>query len=327
VRAPLPFDDDARVAALHRLGILDQPPAADLEALTRLAAFVTGAPIGAFNLLDATRQFTAAASGMSQTQADRADAMCAHVVADDRPIHVADASLDPRFADSGFVDGRLGDVRMYASVPVHDPSGYAVGTLCVVDPQARRLTAEQQAALLDLAFQAEQLLELRSRYLELVEVLAEVDHNARHDPLTGLANRRVLLDRLELGLARAGRSGRAPTLFFCDLNRFKAINDTHGHQAGDSVLVAIAFALRHAVRPHDTVARIGGDEFVVLCEDLDADAAEIVGARLAKVSEPRFDLGLSVGAYRCASTDCAAEALAQADAAMYTEKRRGVPVA
>src|SRR5690348_5541633 len=122
------LDDDARVAALHRLGVLDQPPATDLEGLTRLATFVTGAPQSALNLIDRDRQWQAATTGMVAGESPRAESMCAHTVALDDVVHVADASGDPRFAHSAFVDGRLSSVRMYAAVPVHDHEGYAVGS-------------------------------------------------------------------------------------------------------------------------------------------------------------------------------------------------------
>jgi diguanylate cyclase (GGDEF)-like protein len=326
MRAAVGLDDDARVAALHRLGVLDQPPAADLEGLTRLATFVTGAPASVLNLIDTDRQWQAAATGLVCTEVPRSESMCAHVVAADRAVHVADASTDVRFADTAYVDGRLGSVRMYASVPVHDHEGYAVGTLCVVDPVARDLSAAQLAALHDLAAQAEHLLEMRRQHLMLLDVLAEVDHFASHDPLTGLVNRRVLLDRLDLALQRAERTGVPPTLLFCDVDGFKAVNDTLGHQAGDEALVAVARHLRALVRGHDTVARLGGDEFVILCEDVTPAGAAAVVERLRRPVEANHGLSLSVGLSTPCAPCTAAQALDGADALMYADKvHRRVP--
>jgi diguanylate cyclase (GGDEF)-like protein len=323
---PVPLADEARVAALHRLGLLDQPPAADLEGLTRLATYVTGAPMSVVNLLDLDRQWQAAATGMPCVQVPREDAMCGYAVADDRLVHVADCSKDDRFAGMGFVDGRLGNVRMYAAVPLHDHEGYAVGTLCVVDPRVRGLTGGQLEALRDLAAQAEQLLELRRQHLVLLDVLAEVDHFASHDPLTGLVNRRVLLDRLELALARAVRTGTSPVLFFCDVDGFKAVNDRFGHSAGDAALVSAGRRLRELVRPFDTVARLGGDEFVVLCEDLPERDTDTVATRLRAARYGQQDLRLSVGVCRAEPGSTAAQALGAADALMYAEKRRHAAV-
>jgi diguanylate cyclase (GGDEF)-like protein/PAS domain S-box-containing protein len=105
-------------------------------------------------------------------------------------------------------------------------------------------------------------------------------HEAVHDPLTGLANRTLLRDRLEHALARSGRERGATAVLFIDLDNFKQVNDTHGHAAGDAVLVDTARRLQTAVRPGDTIARIGGDEFVAVCEDIDEEAVLAVGRRL-----------------------------------------------
>jgi diguanylate cyclase (GGDEF)-like protein/PAS domain S-box-containing protein len=94
-----------------------------------------------------------------------------------------------------------------------------------------------------------------------------------HDPLTGLPNRALLRDRLEHAAARAARKGTGLAVLSVDLDRFKDVNETYGHQAGDQVLVAVAGRLRDALRPDDTVARIGGDQFALLCEEI-TDRAE-----------------------------------------------------
>ena len=105
----------------------------------------------------------------------------------------------------------------------------------------------------------------------------QLEHQALHDPLTGLPNRTLFLDRLEQALARAQRSGAKLAVFFCDLDDFKFVNDSLGHESGDRLLNAITPRLREALRPADTVARFGGDEFVMLCEDLrsEGDATSI----------------------------------------------------
>ena len=330
-----PAGDAARVAALHRLGVLDAPPAPDLDAVTRLAAFVAGTPFASINLVDADRQWQASVSGGPRGEVPRAESMCDVTVAADEVVHVPDASDDPRFRTNPFVTGRHDVVRLYCGVPVHDGEGYAVGTLCVTDPQVRELTDGQLGALRDLATQVEQLFELRRQHRQLVDVLAEVDHDARHDPLTGLANRRTLIDRLELGLARGRRSGVPPTVFFCDLDGFKAVNDRHGHDAGDRVLLTVASRLASAVREGDTVARWGGDELVVLCEDLQEGSREVVLSRLrAAVEQPvdldggdRTSVGLSVGIVQAGADQSAGEVVADADRRMYRDKagRRSDP--
>jgi diguanylate cyclase (GGDEF)-like protein/PAS domain S-box-containing protein len=163
---------------------------------------------------------------------------------------------------------------------------------------------------------------------ELEERLA---HQANHDSLTDLVNRALLLDRLELALARAARSGRTIGLIFVDLDHFKDVNDTHGHRGGDQVLVAISARLRALVRPSDTVARFGGDEFVVLCDDLDSsDDGVAIARRIGEALREPIDVEggalVVTGSAGVAFTTGGGNAetlLRAADAAMYRAKAAG----
>ncbi len=124
--------------------------------------------------------------------------------------------------------------------------------------------------------------------LEKIGLLEDARRQALHDPLTSLPNRALLEDRLETALAQAARTGRQVGLLFCDVNRFKRINDSLGHHAGDAVLCHVAAQLQGAVREVDTVARYSGDEFVVLLPDLDAlSEVDHVAARIrSSLAEP-----------------------------------------
>jgi diguanylate cyclase (GGDEF)-like protein len=137
----------------------------------------------------------------------------------------------------------------------------------------------------------------------------QMRHEAVDDPLTGLANRTLLRDRLKHAQARALREGGDRGVLFVDLDNFKQVNDVHGHAAGDAVLVELGERLRHAVRPADTVARLGGDEFVVLCDEIDEAAALALARRLQHAIEQPLiaagaeqsmsaSIGLAVGARR-----------------------------
>jgi diguanylate cyclase (GGDEF)-like protein/PAS domain S-box-containing protein len=153
-------------------------------------------------------------------------------------------------------------------------------------------------------------------------------HEAVHDPLTGLANRTLLHDRLEHALARSERDGSLTGVLFLDLDGFKQVNDAHGHAAGDEVLVELSRNLQHAVRPGDTVARLGGDEFVVVCEDVDEKVLLAVADRLKSATEAPLLAGgtgrmLSASIGIALGKEGADELLSDADAALYRAKASG----
>jgi diguanylate cyclase (GGDEF)-like protein/PAS domain S-box-containing protein len=164
--------------------------------------------------------------------------------------------------------------------------------------------------------------------LERLRDNEQTRYDAVHDPLTGLANRILLGDRLRHAVARTTRSPSTAAVLFVDIDRFKQINDGHGHAAGDQVLAALARRLMGAVRPGDTVARFGGDEFVAVCEAIDEPAAMAVGARiLAAVQRPLFihgaQLGLSASIGVALGSSDPDALLADADAAAYRVKAQG----
>ncbi|MBV9285549.1 MAG: diguanylate cyclase, partial [Acidimicrobiia bacterium] len=108
-----------------------------------------------------------------------------------------------------------------------------------------------------------------------------LEHQSLHDPLTGLPNRALFLDRLRHALVRAKREGALTAVLFIDLDRFKSVNDTLGHEGGDRLLLGVADRVPAVIREGDTLARLGGDEFVVLCEALeDSDDAVVVAGRI-----------------------------------------------
>ncbi|MFC5382649.1 diguanylate cyclase domain-containing protein [Aquipuribacter nitratireducens] len=574
----------ARLEALHGYGVLDTPPAPELEALVRVAAHLAGVPTATLNLLDTSRQCQLTTVGFEGGDSPREHAMCDVTVQTEETVTAVDARHDPRFWTNPWVDGRYARVRGYASVPLRSPAGHVLGSLCVFDsvpfalddeqlsrledcaalvvamferakaarveqerhqlldtvletaavgivvsdaagrvslfnrtarewhgadadpvvaseelparyhlcepdgrtplpaadvPLLRALTEDRVdgvamsiavpgrdpvlvvasarrllgpdgrtrgavVAMADVTAQRRQEAELRSSeerfrsafdrapsplavtgadgtWLDVNPALcAWLGHNrdellgrpaedvlhpddagevaaarrslldgsvtttrltvryrhrrgeemwgalslavvtapdggrqlvtqvedlqerraveqrlaalALHDPLTGLPNRLLLLERLGHALALSARDGSRHAVLFCDLDRFKAVNDTHGHAVGDEVLVAVAERLLGLVRPSDTVARLGGDEFVVLCEAVaEPDVASVTARLQASLARPfrtsvgLLEVGVSIGVahpVEGSGPDAAAEALDAADRQMYRAKRR-----
>jgi diguanylate cyclase (GGDEF)-like protein/PAS domain S-box-containing protein len=177
----------------------------------------------------------------------------------------------------------------------------------------------------------------------------ELEYQALHDPLTGLPNRRLFTERLSHALSRAKGSRNAESglaVMFLDLDDFKAVNDSLGHEAGDGLLVAVAERLGETLRPQDTVARLGGDEFVVLLEETGPERGSVVADRISRVLAAPFALGDPPDSYETSTTvslgitftsgavhDTEHESgiapedlLKEADAALYRAKERGKAV-
>jgi diguanylate cyclase (GGDEF)-like protein/PAS domain S-box-containing protein len=169
----------------------------------------------------------------------------------------------------------------------------------------------------------------RDATLERREV-ERLRRRALHDPLTGLPNRTLFIDRLTTAARRCSRTSQTVSVLFCDIDHFKSINDTFGHAVGDAVLKEVATRLEQVCRAEDTVARIGGDEFVVLVEGVDAVTGRpgLMERIRAAFREPvvvgtvTVRLSVSVGVANSSAGDHDADALLhRADRAMYAEKR------
>ncbi|MEA2424703.1 MAG: hypothetical protein QOH13_1113, partial [Thermoleophilaceae bacterium] len=209
------------------------------------------------------------------------------------------------------------------AAPVHE-NGVPVGSLTVASFRpGRRYSRAEQEVLLAFAEHASLALTDARNFEDAV-------HQAFHDSLTGLPNRALFLDRLEHALARSRRSGSPIAVLFMDLDAFKNVNDSLGHAAGDELLVLVAGRLRRWLRPSDTAARFGGDEFAVLLEDLDGPSAapRVADRILESLREPfaiqgqEVRVGGSVG-IATSSTPGSDDLLRNADLAMYRAKGLG----
>lgn len=346
---PVPADDDARVAALRALRVLDAGPDRSLEDIVALAALVCGTPIAVITLIDAQRQQYLAATGIARAETPRDEAFCNHaIVSPDEVLVVEDTAGDERFALLPAVVGEP-HVRAYAGAPLVTSTGAALGTVCVLDARSRSFTVEQRQALRTLSRLAVAHIELREALGELEgEVLEQGAHleqlqqyqreleearstaalQSQTDELTGLGNRRGLRSWLAEEVERARRYGTECSVLMIDIDQFKAVNDEHGHLVGDEVVRAVAERVRADLRPLDYVARFGGDEFIAVLPTTGAVGARILAERLrrniAAAVWPYGDITLSIGvAALTDSMETVRDLIAAADAALYVSKREG----
>ena len=283
---------------------------------------------------DTAHQFVAASDEVilriESLQIDLDEGPCLRAYHTGERVKVPDLTRDtmfPRFSKGALDAGlgavysfplrldksRLGALELYAKDPLE---------LSEKDLEGAQILADVTAAYL---FNAQARSDAR-------DTAKDLHQKTLHDTLTGLPNRTLLKDRLELAVTKSGRSRTFVGLLFLDLDRFKGVNDAFGHHVGDELLLAVVDRIRHLVRPGDTLSRQSGDEFVVLCEGLTAQSqAEEVADRIVKglappflISGQRITMTASVGiAFAGQGHDTAARALIQADAAMYEAKQHG----
>ncbi|MEA2128657.1 MAG: hypothetical protein QOJ85_1548 [Solirubrobacteraceae bacterium] len=218
----------------------------------------------------------------------------------------------------------LRDAGVHAAMaaPVRE-EGRVVGSIVVASRRpGRHHGPEDQEALLAFAEHA-------SLALTDARMVRTALHQAFHDPLTDLPNRALFLDRLELGLSRVRRSKSKLAVLFLDVDRFKIVNDSLGHAAGDQLLREVATRLVASIRPGDTAARFGGDEFAILLEDVDGRegaehvALRILGALRAALSVAGRDVFISASIGIAMHAQTAGDMIRDADLAMYRAKAEG----
>ncbi len=261
-----------RQTAIARYKILDSASEADFDNLAMLAGRICGTQSAAISFIDGERQWFKARCGIDQSETPIAVSFCAHAIRWPDIFEVRDASTDSLFVNNALVVGAP-FIRFYAGMPILAADGTPIASLCVFDPVPRPygLTEIQAVTLRVLALQAQSLLELRRSNIERQAQAAaksalskELRHAADHDVLTGLPHRGVFNRRLAAAMRDAEKHDTRVALMLIDVDHFKQINDSLGHDVGDAMLCNFAQRLHTVVRKTDTVARLGGDEFGII---------------------------------------------------------------
>lgn len=323
--APLPEYEAERQKALESYGLIGTDADPVYVHLIKLAAEICNTPMAMISLIDRNRQWFYARFGVDIEETDRVHALCAHSILEPGLTEVRDATEDERFADSPLVT-QFPHIRFYAAQPIKTAEGYCIGTVCVAGPVPAGLFEFQRASLKRLAEVVALLFESRKG---MIESERRLTHIATHDPLTMLPNRALGLDRLKRAIARAHRYHTKAAVLFIDLDKFKQVNDDFGHAGGDALLVEVAKRLLSETRETDSVARWGGDEFLVVLSDIDdVEKAEVKLKTLkGRLDEPydingeTVDCTASIGLaiYPTHGEDEGA-LLSHADTAMYASK-------
>ncbi len=278
-----------------------------------------------------------------QLQTELGEGPCLAAYLSDVAIAIPDLALDQRFPRFSAHALDAGLVAVF-TFPLREGER-CLGALDLYRTSAGALDESELSAAQTLAdVAAAYLLNAQAR-VDLKAASARARRTALHDGLTGLANRTLLVSRLEHALARSRRSGRCVGVLYADLDRFKQVNDTFGHHVGDELLVAVANRLNLLLGTDDTLARLSGDEFVIVCEDMDGPAlATLVASRIRQALSNPFQLsttelrvaasvGIAVASppsdpetgveFTSGGVPAAEQLLRQADAAMYQVKRAG----
>lgn len=307
-------DETGRLAALRRYKILDTAPEVEFEDIITLVKQVLNAPAVAISMIDSDRQWFKASSGVDATETPRAVAFCDHTIRDSKALRVDDTTQDPRFSDNPLVTGPMG-LRCYLGVPLQSPDGYNVGTLCVFGCETREFSADDIAVLRSFG--------------NLVMSQMELRLISQRDGLTGTMTRSAFEKKLRAVFDSAEKPDM--TLLLLDIDLFKSINDTFGHQAGDAALRAVAGALQDSLRSTDSLGRYGGEEFVILLRDIATPDAMILTERLRgqvealsipEVGARRITISIGLAPYDDGLTSVE-EWLGRADRALYEAKAAG----
>jgi diguanylate cyclase (GGDEF)-like protein len=246
---PIPDDEDQRLRDLERLLLLDTGSDPDFDRITRLASEIIGTPIALISLVDRERQWFLSRLGLEVTETPRELAFCAHAIAADGVLVVADALEDSRFNTNPLVLSGP-KIRFYAGAPLRTADGHNLGTLCVIDQNPRTLSSRQIKLLEMLAEQVIHEFEMRQK-LSLC-------------PVTGLHSRTSFFVLAEKEFQAARRGAKSLSLLMFDINNFRQLSHSLGLFSADKILLEFCALCARHYTAEDLMGRLSAEEFGLL---------------------------------------------------------------
>ena len=282
VDRPFVGTETLKLAGLDALDICYTPLDARFDRLTRLAREALGVSVAGITLAHDEKFWFKSVAGWDVQELPQEKSLCALPLAKNQVVIIDDTRIDPATASHPLV-ASAPNFRFYAGYPLCGREGGAIGTLCAYDIQPRHLSAGQLQAFRDLGELAQRELltaQLHDAQKQLIAKLDVARRQAMIDPLTRVWTRRAGLELLASACEQATRHRYELAVCMVDLDQFKAINDQHGHPAGDQLLKKVAGIIVNSLRPLDTVVRYGGDEFIVVIERINQEELERLSQRI-----------------------------------------------
>lgn len=265
--------EDRRLQIVHQYAILDTLAEKSYDDITFLASMICDVPMSTITIVDEDRSWYKSRLGVELCQTDRDGSFCGQAVLNPAEVLIInDARQDDRFINNQLVVSPP-HIRFYAGVPLLSPDGYAIGTLCVLDKKPRSLSPERLKALEALSRMVVSQMEL-SRLTKLLEI------HCSTCSLTGIPNRAAFDSKLDSELEKAKKDSSPLSLLLIDVDYFKKFNDQFGHTSGDDALRQVAEVMSGVMRTQDFLGRFGGEEFVAILPNTDANQAIAIAERI-----------------------------------------------
>lgn len=333
--AQLPKNEEERLALLRGMNILDTPIEERFERITRIVCRSLNVPISAISLVDQNRQWFKSIQGLNVSETPRSIAFCSHAILQEDPLIIGDATQDERFYDNPLVVNDPA-IRFYAGIPLSVGNNIKIGTLCAIDQKPREITQEEIYILEDLKIIVESELKsivLSKAYIQLISELKQAERAALIDSLTRLWNRLGGETLLQRQWEYAQVEGNPIAVVMVDIDHFKNINDTYGHQFGDTIITHAAQIILSSLRSVDLAIRWGGDEFLLVIDNCQKEDVFNILSRLKNLinkTPVRTSLGnvsitFSMGACVSYPSDDnkTEDFIRAADEALYKAKKAG----